>query len=203
MPPGPAGVRERDQRQKHDDADAVVEERFTGDLRLEALGRPQVVQQPHHRDRVGGRDQGAEDHGDDQRNGNAGEPEQPPCQPAHHQRRRQHADGRQHADRPLVPPQPAEIDVQRGGEQQEAEHPAHQRFVEVDVLQEADDRTLQRRRRRQRVDDDEGERAEERDGERPRRRRQAQEAVVQVSAHRGDAEEDGGRLEAVHGSTVK
>ena len=64
-------------------------------------------------------------------------PEGPPRQRAHSQCRQQHADRGERADGPLVLEQALEIDVQRTGEKQEAQHAVHERLVEVDLAEKA------------------------------------------------------------------
>ena len=54
-----------------------------------------------------------------------------------------YADRRQHGDGTEAPPQRLPVDMDRAGEQEEAEHPVHQGIVEVDLAQAAADRSHQ------------------------------------------------------------
>ena len=53
------------------------------------------------------------------------------------ERRKDDPNGGEDPDRPFAVEQIAQVDVQRSGEEQEAQHPFHQELAEVDLLEDA------------------------------------------------------------------
>ena len=193
---GQAGHRQ--QAKEGDDADAVVEERLARDLRLEAGRRVQLLQQAHHRDRIGRRDQRAEDQADLQTQVHADRPEDQPRQHADDRYRQQQADRGQQADRPAVVDEAVEVDVQRAGEEQEAQQALQQGAVEVDLAQEPLDHRPHADLRCDFRDQEDRQRADERDEQRAARRRQAQHPMVDVAGRGGHHHQHRGDVEDVH-----
>ena len=135
------------QEDREDDhADAVVEQAFAGDRRLQrrrhvrarrstpitATGSVGLISAPNTRHQMSGTSRPTSmaeqiEAAADQRG------------------REQHADRAEHQDRPAPAPHLAPVDMQRAGEQQERQHAVHQRRVEIDAGDEPDD--VARRRR--------------------------------------------------------
>lgn len=88
--------------------------------------------------------------------------------------------------------------MQGTGEEQEAQHAVHERFVEVDLAEEGGDGVAQPPGRHDLVDGHQEQRADERHGQRAGRGRQAQDPVIEVAGERGDGEEHRGGVECIH-----
>ena len=123
--------------QEDHDRHAVVEQRFPGNGNFQRLAGPGGLEDAHHRDRVGGRDQGAEQQAVDERQGVTGDLEQPVAAERHQEHAAQHAEGGEDADGPLARQQVVQVHVHGACEQQEAEHAVEQRLVELDLADDA------------------------------------------------------------------
>ena len=189
-----AGRRGDDDRED-DDPDAVVEQALARHRRLQGRRHRRPLQDPHHRHRVGRADQGAEDEAPQERHLQAEQLAQQEEAEADDRRREENADGAEDEDRPPPPPHVVPVDVQRSGEEEEGQHPVHQRFVEIDVVEEARDAGRDVARRQDPVDreDDQG-RHRAHDGK-PDGRGQPEEAVVHIAERGRHHDEDGGRVE--------
>ena len=148
---------------EHHDPDTVVEQRFAGDLGLERARHRDGLEDSEHGDRVGRADQGAEDQRPDKRNLEAEQLEAVPHRPADQERRQDHAECRHHGDGPFAAQHLGKVDVERPGEQQEAEHALHQGFLEIDLAECRDHRVADGKRRRGIVDADDRQRCRQRD----------------------------------------
>ena len=120
-----------DDREERHHPEAVVEQGLAGQLHLQRLGGGRGPQHAEHGDRIGGRDERAEEQrlpgGDAQSQRLAHRQDQP----THDSGRHQHAAGREQPDCQLLAQQRVEIDVQGAGEQQKGQQAVEQRFAEV------------------------------------------------------------------------
>ncbi len=93
-----------EQHKKHDDADAVVKQRFPGRLGLEAFGRAGGLEDAQHGDGIGGRNEGAKQQAVNERHGNRQPPKHDPRHGPDQQRRHRDPHRRQQRDRALLLP---------------------------------------------------------------------------------------------------
>ena len=112
--------------------------------------------------------------------------------------RERDADGGERRDRAAMIHETFEIDVQRAGEEQEAEHPVQQRLVEVDLAEKALDRRPELERGKRGLDQHDQQRAAERHEQRAAGQREAQEPVVDVPERGRDRHEHRRDIECVH-----
>ena len=124
--------------------------------------------------------------------------EHPPRETADDRGRQQDADGRQAAYRPLVRAQALQVDVEGPGEQEERQHPVHQRFVEVDAVHERRDTAGEFQLRKDRIGEEDGKGADERNCQGAAGCGKPQEAVVDVAGYCRDRRQDRSHVEAVH-----
>ena len=125
--------RQRQQREKDDDAGPIVEQALAGDPRLQALRHADPPDHRQHRDRIGRRDEGAEQQAVKHRHGDS--------EPGRHEEEAEpHDDGRNHdtygrerEDQPLFPGDVVGADVQAAREQQQAENAMQQQRREIDA----------------------------------------------------------------------
>ena len=115
------------------DADAVVEQRLARDPNLEPLGRTGRLQHAEDRDRIGGRDQRAEQQRVDPADVVTEHREQEVRRHADDRGRDQRAAEREHADGELLCAEIGDVDVERTREQQQAEQAVQQRVAEVEL----------------------------------------------------------------------
>ena len=128
---GAEGDRQTDGEDDH--ADAVVEQGLAVDDGLQTRRQPDLAEDRQRRDRVGRRDQRAEDQGKDQPETDAEQAQQPPDgQPRQHRADQRGTDG-QHQDDPLLFAQDADLHIDAAGEQHEAEHAVEQGLVQREV----------------------------------------------------------------------
>ncbi len=193
-----AGHRRHDQEHRH--ADAVVEQRLAGNLRLQLPRRLQLLQEAEDRDGISGGDERAERQADRERRLQLQQPEHEIRDGPDDDRRDDHANCRERDDRPPGIQQGFELDVERPGKEQKAQHPAEEDPFEVDGSQEARDARFEVLVGRHVVDQHHEARADERHDERACRGGQAHETVVDVPGDRGDGDNHGCDVEAVHGS---
>ncbi|MNN14586.1 hypothetical protein D3C81_1276590 [compost metagenome] len=167
---------------------AVIEQRFADDGGGQRLGRAGRLEDAEHGDRVGGRDQRAEQQAVDEAHVPAEQGEGVIGEEADHRGGDQHAEGGEQADRPLVVAQVVEVDVQRTGEQQRGEEPGHEDFGEVDAADDLLHLQLQHRiaEQRQALGD---QREEQGGGHHADGRRQADETVVHIGEQGGQGDE--------------
>ncbi len=128
---------------KHHYGCTVVEQRLADDRGFQWFRRIGGTQHAQHRNRVGGRDQRAEQQAVEETHVPAEQGEDVVRQAADHPGGDQHAKGRQQADGPTVAAQVVEVHVQGAGEQQERQHPVHQQVAEVDLANQLLDTFLQ------------------------------------------------------------
>jgi len=158
---------------------AVIEQRLADDGGLQRLGRAAALEDAHGRDRIGRRNQRAEQQAVDEIDMPAEQLEDEERQPGHHEGRDQHATGGQYPDGPFVAAQVVEVDMQGTGEQQGWQEPGHQHRGEIDAPHDFlhlgfENRIAQRRETQGDQRENQG-RQHHADG-----RRQAQEAVIDV-----------------------
>ena len=128
--------RRREQDGEHDDADAVVEQAFGGDRRLDGRRQHGAAKDRDDRHRVGGADKCAEHQAPDEGHVGAGE-EQQALEPEADDQGRQHgADARQDEDRQAPTPHVVQVDAESAGEQQERQHAVEQGAAEVQAVDE-------------------------------------------------------------------
>jgi hypothetical protein len=127
------GQHAQEQREDHH-AHPIVEQRFPGNHQFEFLRCMGGLEDAHHGDRIGRRDQGTEQQAMDQRQLQAQQREGVPHPVTHGERRQHRAQHGQHRHRPAVDLELLEVDVQRAGKEQERQHPLHQRVREVDGM---------------------------------------------------------------------
>ena len=104
--------------------------------------------------------------------------------------REQHAEARHGGDRPFAGREMAEVDVQRAGKEQEAQHTLHQGLLEVDLQQRGAQALAEAEGGEDRVDAKGGERGGERDYHQPDGGRQAQEMMIEVTEHGGQRQQN-------------
>ena len=119
---------EADKDQVDHIADAIIEKALTSDLGLERLLQFSLAQDAHHRHRIGGRDQRAENKGDEQ--GHSGDPAEAH---ADNRCRKAHAEGRHQKDDNRLLPQRGEAHMKRASEKEESQHPFKQRLGKRDL----------------------------------------------------------------------
>ena len=185
---------DRRENEKDDDGDTVIEEALAGDLRLQLPSNTDRLEHPEHGHGIGRTDERAEDESDDERN--AGEPVE---------RETDDEGGDQKADRggkdhhPFLVGEIGEIDVQRAGEQDETQHPVHQRLVEIDAGDEGAQVRHQRQSRYRPVEPHRPERCRKSHDDEADGRRQAQDDMVDPAERRGEHDQDRRDLEDGHG----
>jgi hypothetical protein len=122
-----------DEQEEDDEPDTVVEERLAGDLGLQRIRDPGTLQDRQHRNRVGGRDQRAEDQAGQERQPDAERVEHQPRGASDQRRREQDAHSRQQRDDPPLRGEVVQVDVERPREQQRTEHAVQQRPTEIEL----------------------------------------------------------------------
>lgn len=121
---------------EHHHPDAVVEQRLAGYQGLDVLAHAEPLEDPQHRDGIGRRDQRPEQQRVQKRQLEPDQTQHEEDQHRHQERRQHHPGSGQDQDRPLLFAESAEVDVQRAGKQQKAEHPLEHECIEVEARQE-------------------------------------------------------------------
>ena len=161
--------------------------------------RPERLQHAQHRDGVGRGDEGPEEQAVIRRQAELQRAGEQPAEPADDDRREEGAHDGQDADADPVLAQIAELDVERPGEEQEAERPVQQELVEVDGGEEALGVHLDRR-----VDErerDEGQGQREPHGHDADRDGKPDVAVVDPAERRGEDHQHRQHVEYGHGAS--
>jgi len=182
--------------QKDHDADAVVEQRFAGDLDFQFLRSPCLLQYRQHRDGIRRRDQRPKQQAIDEADLNADQRKHQPGQNGDNHRRNPHTDGRQQRNQPLLSGQIIQIDVQRPGEQQETEQAVHQGLVEVDAR---DDRfRLPLHFGKPQSEQNQSEGKQQSNDHQPDGRRQPEPTVIDVAEQSRQSDQQRDDLEKIH-----
>ena len=126
------------QDREHDNTDAVVEQAFPGDGRLQRRRHIGAAKHAHDRNRIGRADERSEHQAPDQRHDEAQPTSDIVEAEADHRRREQDTPGTQPDDRPASTAHIVPFDVQGTREQQERQHAIHERRMEVDAGDEPD-----------------------------------------------------------------
>src|SRR5204863_6546086 len=121
-----AGGDAEEEDEEHD-AEAVVEQRLARHLPGERALGAGGLEYAEDRDRIGRRDERAEEQAPRKGQRMAERAEDRPERAARKERRDEDAQAREKADRPLAPRELAEIDLQRAGEKPEREQAVQQR----------------------------------------------------------------------------
>ena len=94
--------------------------------------------------------------------------------------------------------QALEIDVQRTGEEQEAQHAVHERLVEVDLAEKAAEHFPPLPTWNDGISGHHDKRTHQRDGQRAGGGGELQDAVIDVAGEGRDGNEHGGRVKSTH-----
>jgi hypothetical protein len=184
----------------HDDerhhANAVVEQRFPGDLKLQTVRHFRVFQNPDHRHRIGGRNQPAEQQAPRIAQVEPQPAERPMNQRAEDKHGYDHTRDGQRGDDTALRGQLVQIDVQRPGEQEKTQHPLHQRVVEINLGEQLH-RAIANPGREMSGTDQPG-RDQQGDQHHADRGRQFEAAVIQIAEQRRQRDEDRDDLKYGH-----
>jgi len=118
------------------DGHPIIEERFPGDLHLQAARYPGLLEDAQHGDRIGRRDQRTEEQTVDERGFDTEQRKQQKEDPADEEGGNDNAERAEQDDRQPLLLEFIELDVDGTGEEHEAEHDLQQQFAEVDPLHE-------------------------------------------------------------------
>ena len=156
---------------------------------MTATGSVGLISAPNTKHQIGG-------HAKAERTG------QRPEAAADDQGREQHADRAQHEDRPAPAPHLAPVDMERAGEEQEGEHALHQRGVKIDAGEEGGDLLGKVACRQQPVEADHDQRRDRAHHREADRCRQPKVAVVEITEHRRQDDQDRRGIERAKGRCV-
>ncbi len=172
--------RQLQDNQKHHNADAVVKERFSGNLGFEAFGDTGRFEDADDRHRVGRRNQRPEQQAVNERYRDIQEIQNDPRQSAHNESRGDDPHGGQYRNGPFLTSQVIELDVHGPGKQQKRQHAVQQRLIEINCFQQPGNAVLAHIHT-QPAEQDDPERGHQRDKHDPDGGRHTQKAVIDIT----------------------